>query len=266
MEESLTCKQSTVIAEMNRVQDLMCQLRAIVLPTVPAGSSSELARGLFDDIFRSFDDVLSNLQSFPQLQAPESADEYDGHAKKRKQTSWTVTTTVPHNDGHQWRKYGQKRINSSRFPRSYHKCAYHKDQGCLATKTVQQRHGNHDPPKFEVTYNKHHICKLASSRSHSGKNSSSKTASSSETDQYLEAAAKVCDQSENSLACSVFKELEREELLSLEPDLNVPMKDMMPYILSPSVFDGNFWGNVIDEMPGCEDGYNFDELRDFYHD
>jgi hypothetical protein len=29
-----------------------------------------------------------------------------------------VDTFAPHNDGHQWRKYGEKKINNTNFPRS----------------------------------------------------------------------------------------------------------------------------------------------------
>jgi hypothetical protein len=32
-----------------------------------------------------------------------------------------VDTFAPHNDGHQWRKYGEKKINNTNFPRSAHK-------------------------------------------------------------------------------------------------------------------------------------------------
>jgi hypothetical protein len=28
-----------------------------------------------------------------------------------------VDTFAPHNDGHQWRKYGEKKINNCNFPR-----------------------------------------------------------------------------------------------------------------------------------------------------
>uniref|UniRef100_A0A0A9C467 WRKY domain-containing protein n=1 Tax=Arundo donax TaxID=35708 RepID=A0A0A9C467_ARUDO len=72
----------------------------------------------------------------------------------RKQT----LTSTPHFDGHQWRKYGQKRITNTNFPRCYYRCSYHRDRGCLATKQVQQRsHG--DPPVYAVVYVNEHTCK-----------------------------------------------------------------------------------------------------------
>nr|DAA05120.1 TPA_inf: WRKY transcription factor 55 [Oryza sativa Indica Group] len=33
-----------------------------------------------------------------------------------------VDTFAPHNDGHQWRKYGEKKINNCNFPRTNDQC------------------------------------------------------------------------------------------------------------------------------------------------
>ena len=46
------------------------------------------------------------------------------------------------------------------FPsRSYHRCIYHKDQDCPATKTVQRVDRDADPPEFIVVYNMQHRCR-----------------------------------------------------------------------------------------------------------
>lgn len=42
--------------------------------------------------------------------------------------------------------------------RCYYRCTHKDDQGCQATKQVQQK-DNEDPPKYVVTYNKQHTCK-----------------------------------------------------------------------------------------------------------
>ncbi|GMH22552.1 hypothetical protein Nepgr_024395 [Nepenthes gracilis] len=59
-------------------------------------------------------------------------------------------------DGYGWRKYGQKDILGSRFPRGYYRCTYQGTQGCLARKQVQR--SDDDPTTFQVTYHGHHTC------------------------------------------------------------------------------------------------------------
>ncbi|KAI4341883.1 hypothetical protein MLD38_026555 [Melastoma candidum] len=63
-------------------------------------------------------------------------------------------------DGHAWRKYGQKMIHGSDFPRSYYRCTHKSDQNCQAVKQVQQI--SLDPPLHRTTYYGHHTCKNTS--------------------------------------------------------------------------------------------------------
>ncbi|EPS61412.1 hypothetical protein M569_13384, partial [Genlisea aurea] len=51
-----------------------------------------------------------------------------------------------------WRKYGQKPIKGSPYPRSYYRCSSSK--GCLARKQLEQSRS--DPGKFTVTYSGEH--------------------------------------------------------------------------------------------------------------
>ncbi|PAN41011.1 hypothetical protein PAHAL_8G009100 [Panicum hallii] len=74
-----------------------------------------------------------------------------------KTSSWAGLTSVPYEDGYEWRKYGEKKINGTSFTRSYFRCTYKDDTGCLATKHVQQKDSS-DPPVFQVTYNNKHTC------------------------------------------------------------------------------------------------------------
>ncbi|KAG0539930.1 hypothetical protein BDA96_03G364700 [Sorghum bicolor] len=67
----------------------------------------------------------------------------------------TSGTTV---DGFIWRKYGQKDINGHKHPRLYYRCA-HKDQGCNATRRVQQTQDQ--PAAYEIAYYGDHTCKGA---------------------------------------------------------------------------------------------------------
>ncbi|KAE8007904.1 hypothetical protein FH972_004461 [Carpinus fangiana] len=49
-----------------------------------------------------------------------------------------VRVEGPLDDGYRWRKYGQKDIPDSNYPRGYYRCTHRHAQGCLATKLVQR--------------------------------------------------------------------------------------------------------------------------------
>ncbi|TKV96247.1 hypothetical protein SEVIR_9G417400v4 [Setaria viridis] len=66
-----------------------------------------------------------------------------------------ITATLE--DGHVWRKYGQKEIQNSSYPRSYYRCTHRSDQGCNAKRQVQVCEA--DPSKFVVTYYGDHTCR-----------------------------------------------------------------------------------------------------------
>ncbi|XP_050155836.1 WRKY transcription factor 55-like [Malus sylvestris] len=68
-------------------------------------------------------------------------------------------TEIPPEDGFTWRKYGQKEIINSRFPRSYYRCTHQKLYNCLAKKHVQRL--DDDPSTFEVTYIGEHTCHMS---------------------------------------------------------------------------------------------------------
>ncbi|KAK9124786.1 hypothetical protein Sjap_014388 [Stephania japonica] len=70
-------------------------------------------------------------------------------------------TEIPPEDGFTWRKYGQKEILGSMFPRGYFRCTHKNFYGCEAKKQVQRL--DQDPNIFEVTYYGHHTCHLSSS-------------------------------------------------------------------------------------------------------
>ncbi|KAH7667472.1 WRKY domain-containing protein [Dioscorea alata] len=65
-------------------------------------------------------------------------------------------TEIPPDDGFTWRKYGQKDILGSRFPRSYYRCTHKIFYGCNAKKKVQRL--NEDPLTYEVSYSGNHSC------------------------------------------------------------------------------------------------------------
>lgn len=70
-------------------------------------------------------------------------------------------TEIPPEDGFTWRKYGQKEILGSRFPRGYYRCTHQKLYQCPAKKQVQRL--DDDPFTFEVIYRGEHTCTHVSS-------------------------------------------------------------------------------------------------------
>ncbi|KAG6554548.1 hypothetical protein Mapa_003927 [Marchantia paleacea] len=62
----------------------------------------------------------------------------------------------PPDDGYTWRKYGQKDIKESSYPRSYYRCTHKTDLGCPSIKMVQR--SDEDPNFYDVTYRGQHIC------------------------------------------------------------------------------------------------------------
>ncbi|TVU09206.1 EcWRKY-41, partial [Eragrostis curvula] len=63
---------------------------------------------------------------------------------------------APVEDGHSWRKYGQKPILGAKYPRSYYRCRHRHSQGCTAMKKVQR--ADEDPAFFDVIYYGTHTC------------------------------------------------------------------------------------------------------------
>ncbi|MED6177509.1 WRKY Transcription Factor [Stylosanthes scabra] len=91
--------------------------------------------------------------------------EFKHDSKKRKtMDKWVDQVRVsfesglegPHEDGYNWRKYGQKDILGAKYPRSYYRCTFRNTQGCWATKQVQR--SDEDPTIFDITYKGRHTC------------------------------------------------------------------------------------------------------------
>ncbi|GAB4833130.1 hypothetical protein Ancab_031376 [Ancistrocladus abbreviatus] len=143
------------------------------------------ARFLKDDLIEGFSTIIESsfsncllllndveyLKSFKSTNTlPDSKFEDSGESSKnsmakdrrgcykRRKTcqSWTVDTPTQSADTYAWRKYGQKDILNAKHPRNYYRCTHKIDQGCLATKQVQQI--AEDPPLFRTTYSGHHTC------------------------------------------------------------------------------------------------------------
>nr|DAA05134.1 TPA_inf: WRKY transcription factor 69 [Oryza sativa Indica Group] len=178
-----------VVAELVRVQGLLRQLEA----HLSAPCSVELCRGLVAQIValtdrsigiatRSFSSASGGGAHFadtappmPALTSCTPSPLSDGsdhqpfrttNAKKRKTTArWTSQVRVsaargaegPADDGHSWRKYGQKDILGAKHPRGYYRCTHRNTQGCTATKQVQRT--DDDASLFDVVYHGEHTCR-----------------------------------------------------------------------------------------------------------
>ncbi|KAG5379674.1 hypothetical protein IGI04_027516 [Brassica rapa subsp. trilocularis] len=159
------------------------------------GSDLGPAKDLVEKILGSFNDIISALDSFEPIspsalvtavEGSQNAscdndgkleDSGDSHKKlgpgcsirisgwfrfgsifsvfRKKSETWTVESTVLE-DTFSWRKYGQKQILNTKFPRSYFRCTHKYTQGCKATKQVQKLES--EPRMFSITYIGNHTC------------------------------------------------------------------------------------------------------------
>ncbi|KAL1349983.1 hypothetical protein HN51_026457 [Arachis hypogaea] len=81
------------------------------------------------------------------------------HKRKSVAPSWQSDSSILCEDGHAWRKYGQKKTINSNYLRSYYKCSYKNEKDCKAIKHVQRI--QEDPPLYRTTYYGHHTCKCS---------------------------------------------------------------------------------------------------------
>ncbi|KAF3436918.1 hypothetical protein FNV43_RR19671 [Rhamnella rubrinervis] len=61
--------------------------------------------------------------------------EGDHNKKKHKYAFQTRSQVDILDDGYRWRKYGQKTVKNSKFPRSYYRCTH---KGCNVKKQIQR--------------------------------------------------------------------------------------------------------------------------------
>lgn len=58
----------------------------------------------------------------------------------REQITYVDNSNGSSDDGYNWRKYGQKQVKGSEYPRSYYKCT---NQNCPVKKKVERSHEGH---------------------------------------------------------------------------------------------------------------------------
>ncbi|KAJ6841802.1 putative WRKY transcription factor 70 [Iris pallida] len=159
------------VDELTRGRDLASQLGAMLEDALPTSTSR---RDLLREISDSFSRALAVLDVSTAVKSedahgsqsrelpgkkrkPELSGQRGGYRRSRRvHSSCKSVTTATLNDGHAWRKYGQKAILNSKSPRGYYRCTHKKDQMCLATRHVQQSEDN--PSLFVITYIGEHTC------------------------------------------------------------------------------------------------------------
>ncbi|KAE8655532.1 hypothetical protein F3Y22_tig00117026pilonHSYRG00134 [Hibiscus syriacus] len=161
-----------VIRELVEGQHCAAELQAIVDQNYSQIGAS--AEELVHKILRSFDQTISMLivdgevsqnwdgcrsQDSSQSSKVPAAVSKDGgrgcYKRKRGVETWTIVSDKME-DGHAWRKYGQKTILNCKHPRSYFKCTHKSDQGCRAMKQVQRTED--DSQMYHITYIGTHTC------------------------------------------------------------------------------------------------------------
>ncbi|CAJ2652291.1 unnamed protein product [Trifolium pratense] len=174
---SKSVKYKVVINELIKGQEAATKLKFLLQnqKNYPFGGGSLSSYKLAANVLRSFtealsiisqpagcDDLLNLLHSgengLPVVIKKSSLPAKGGrgcYKRRKNEETWSIVSSTI-DDNHSWRKYGQKEIMNSEFPRSYLRCKFKKDQGCLATKQVQKTQDN--PDMYEITYIGIHTC------------------------------------------------------------------------------------------------------------
>ncbi|KAK8570557.1 hypothetical protein V6N13_032174 [Hibiscus sabdariffa] len=151
--------------ELRQGRALSSLLRKHLHPSSPP----QTRQVLLHKILCSYDNALSllNWTGFTSTAPIATHASHKIHTSKQRKTCSGRSEQIrvcslegPLEDGYCWRKYGQKDILGSNFPRGYYRCTHRYSQGCLAAKQVQR--SDEDPTIFEVKYRGRHTCNRAS--------------------------------------------------------------------------------------------------------
>ncbi|XP_061362382.1 WRKY DNA-binding transcription factor 70-like [Gastrolobium bilobum] len=177
--------------QLIRGRDMANQLLEVIANEEGSKSVLPIAEDLVRNVLRSFTNTLlflntnndhsdevvvpipiRDISSSTNCTKPEGLDETCKNIKilntknrracyKRKSVAPTRETesSILIEDGHAWRKYGQKMTMNAKYLRSYYRCTYKNEQKCQAIKQVQRIQEN--PPLYRTTYYGHHTCECS---------------------------------------------------------------------------------------------------------
>ncbi|CAL9780251.1 unnamed protein product [Musa acuminata subsp. burmannicoides] len=154
----------SAIREMERASELTTKLQSLVELGDCSDTAKESAGVLSEELLQACNATLSMLKSRRTNVRIKSGSRnvapHDVLIRRDSRRNYVrqEVTAAPFNDGHQWRKYGEKTIAGCIFPRGYYRCTYSKDQRCEAKKQVQQQDCG-VPSLFLVIYKGEHTCK-----------------------------------------------------------------------------------------------------------
>ncbi|KAI4383934.1 hypothetical protein MLD38_009713 [Melastoma candidum] len=136
------------------------QLQVLLPHLGSSGSDVLVARELTANILGSFTASLSELGSHrvsprDRTRSPKPRPRRGCYKRRKSSQTRTVVASTAVDDV-SWRKYGQKQIHNSKFPRSYYRCSHKYDRHCKAIKQVQMM--EESPPLYEITYIDSHTC------------------------------------------------------------------------------------------------------------
>ncbi|MED6150275.1 hypothetical protein PIB30_070853 [Stylosanthes scabra] len=141
-------------------EDLVHQVLRSFTNSLLILNTNKISGGVVDDdVFSDGGVVVDDPTKFRDFSSTTSPSLHTKNNRKRKSSvpTWEKDTPILIEDGHEWRKYGQKVTMNSKYLRHYYRCSHKNDQGCPATKQVQRIKEN--PPLFRTTYFGHHTCK-----------------------------------------------------------------------------------------------------------
>ncbi|XP_047943966.1 probable WRKY transcription factor 69 isoform X1 [Salvia hispanica] len=153
------------------------------------------------------------------------------------------TEVYPPPDSWSWRKYGQKPIKGSPYPRAYYRCSSSK--GCAARKQVER--SRLDPTTLLITYSSNHTHPLPTTTKHHGPPPPA-VAASSAAEPTITSSDEMCPAEDR------FVELAGEFGW---------MSDAGPTVVDGAALVGPAWGANADvEFVGEEDQLLFGDLGD----
>ncbi|KAJ4905249.1 putative WRKY transcription factor 46 [Raphanus sativus] len=165
----MSMEEKLVVKELEQGKELANQLmNSLNNPSSPSKESNEI---LISEILRCFENTIHMMVNLGKKTLKRSHERSDQSNKKRifeKKKTEEVEICVgtgqegtPLDDGYCWRKYGQKDIHGSKYPRGYYRCTHRLTRGCLAVKQVQKSDTN--PLCYEVKYVESHTCDITPS-------------------------------------------------------------------------------------------------------